>query len=285
MKLPITAIILTYNEEKNIVDCLESLKDWIDEIILVDSYSTDETLKIAINYTDKIFQHRFDNYSVQRNWALDNLVTQNDWILNLDADHRITFELKRELIDIFSRQIAGSTNGFLVSRKTIFMNKWIKHGGHYPTYHAMLFRKSKGRCEEKSYDQHFVVQGGTLILNGDVIDIITDSLSSFIGRHNKWATLEAEEAVGLSKTGMTLIIANKNGNPIEQRRYQKNRYYKMPLFLRAILYFLYRYIFKLGFLDGKAGLIFHFLQCLWFRFLVDAKIYEFNKNSKHIIIK
>jgi len=276
-KLPISVVILTFNEEKNIEECLKSVHDWADEIFVVDSYSTDKTLEIAKKYTDKIYQHPFVDYAKQRNWAFANLPIKNEWILNLDADHRIDESLKKMIIKIFSQPIDKNLNGFLITRKTIFMDKWIKFGGHYPVYHAVLFRKGFGKCEERLYDQHFVVNGKLEILKGDIVDVISDSLNKFIERHNKWATLEAIEHISGKGGG---IKANWVASKISQRRAMRNFYYKFPLFLRAYLYFIYRYFFKLGFLDGKEGLIFHFLQGFWYRFLVDAKIYEIEKRAK-----
>lgn len=281
MKIPVTVIILTFNEEKNIFDCLESVKDFCDEIIVVDSGSTDKTLEIVKEYTDKIFYHPFENYSKQRNWALENLPIKNKWILNLDADHRVTSELKEELTKLFSKEISEEVNGFLISRRTIFMGRWIKHGGHYPTYHANMFRKGFGKCEEKLYDQHYIVEGKLLKLKGDIVDIITDSLTTFITRHNKWSTLEAEYQLS-NKVEENIIKANLMGHPIQKRRALKKFYERFPLFVRPILYFIQRYFLRLGFLDGKEGLIFHFLQGFWFRFLIDAKIWESrNKNDKN----
>lgn len=279
MKLPITAIVLTFNEEKNIFECLESVKDLCAEIIIVDSGSSDRTLEIVKQYTDKIYSHPFDNYSRQRNWALENIPIKNDWILNLDADHRITPELKEELSTLFSKGIPSDVNGFLISRRTIFMGKWIKHGGHYPTYHANFFRKGFGKCEEKLYDQHYLVSGKQLKLKGDIIDIITDSLTNFTIRHNKWSTLEAEYQLSTNKND-EIVKSNFSGNAIQRRRALKSFYEKFPLFIRAFIYFIQRYFFRLGFLDGKEGLIFHFLQGFWFRFLIDAKIWEKLKQDK-----
>jgi len=282
MKLPITAIVLTFNEEKNIVECLESVKDLCDEIIIVDSGSSDRTLEIAKQYTDKIYSHPFDNYSKQRNWALENLPIKNDWILNLDADHRITPELKEELSTLFSKGIPADVKGFLISRRTIFMGKWIKHGGHYPTYHANFFRKGFGKCEEKLYDQHYLISGKQLQLKGDIIDIITDSLTNFTTRHNKWSTLEAEYQLSSNKN-YEIIKADLSGHAIQRRRALKSFYEKFPLFIRPLLYFLQRYFLRFGFLDGKEGLIFHFLQGFWFRFLIDAKIWEKLNQDKSFI--
>jgi len=267
-KLPISVIILTYNEENNIKDCIESVFGWVEKIFVVDSYSSDKTVDIAKKFKVELVCHEFDNYSEQRNWALENLPIKTDWVFYLDADHRVAPELKKELIGKFSTGADENFNGFIMSRKTIFMGKWIKHGGHYPTYHAPLFRKNKGYCEHKPYDQHFIVDGKIQILKSDIIDIISDSLARFTERHNKWSTLEAESQ--LKNKGDEKEFKDKR----RRRRFLRNLYFKAPLFFRACAYFTYRYIFRLGFLDGKEGLIFHFLQGFWYRFLVDAKIYE-----------
>ncbi len=283
-KLPISVIILTYNEEKNIEDCLKSVYGWVDEIFVIDSYSTDKTLEIARKYTDKIYQHPFENYAKQRNWAQDNLPVKNEWVFHLDADERATPELYSELRKAFSSTL-DAVDGFLVSRRTVFMGRWIKHGGHYPAYHLRIFKKDLGRCEDRLYDQHFAVNGKTKILRGDIIDTVTVSLDDLIFKHNKWATLEAMEAVDRAKDygvrGKDYTVkGNRKGNPIERRRWLREKYYEFPLFIRPFLYFIYRYFFRLGFLDGKEGLIFHFLQGFWYRFLVDAKIFEIVKKAK-----
>ena len=279
----VSVIVLTYNEEKNIRACLKSLMPLNAEIFIVDSGSTDETLTICGEYTKNIVHHPFENYSLQRNWAFENLPVTGNWILNLDADHRLTPELATELVKIFSQPIQSDLNGFLISRQTIFMNKWIKHGGHYPTYHAILFRNGFGHCEIKPYDQHFKVTGKTQVIKYDIIDIITDSLNTFINRHNHWATLEAEYQ--FNKLNFTIdtagvVRAKFWGNPIERRRYIKKQYESFPLFVRPFIYYFIRYFIRFGFLDGSEGLIFHFLQGFWFRFLIDAKIYELRQKAR-----
>ncbi|WP_232456872.1 glycosyltransferase family 2 protein [Pedobacter psychrophilus] len=269
---------MTFNEERNITSCLESLSNHFDEIFLVDSGSTDKTIEIANNYSVNIIEHPFENYSTQRNWAFENLPLRNQWILNMDADHRLTREIVIELQQKFQQDIPPSINGMLSSRKTLFMGKWIKYGGHYPTYHAVIFRKGKGSCEDKLYDQHFKVEGEVIKLKGDIIDLITESLSTFTLRHDKWSTLEALQQFNkIDKTQGTINGSLIDGNPIAKRRYYKNIYERFPLFVRPAVYFFIRYFLRLGFLDGKRGLIFHFLQCFWFRFLIDAKIYELRK--------
>jgi glycosyltransferase involved in cell wall biosynthesis len=274
-------VILTYNEERNIKACLESIVTLNCPIFLVDSGSTDQTLGIVEKYPVQVFHHPFENYGAQRNWAFEHLPIQTPWILNMDADHRITPELAIELAHIFSNTISEQIKGFLISRRTLFMGKWMKYGGHYPVYHAILFRKGFGNCEDKLYDQHFVVEGQCETIKTDMIDTLTDSLQSFTERHNRWSTLEAEDQFYgyATKNTAQLVQAKANGNAQQRRRYAKSLYEKFPLFVRPFIYFLIRYFIKLGFLDGGRGLIFHFLQGFWFRFLVDAKIYELRKRE------
>ena len=145
-KLPISVVVLTYNEEKNIENCLKSVADWVEDIFVVDSYSEDKTIEIASKYTSHVVQRSFVNYSEQRNWSLENLPIQTEWIFNLDADHRVTDRLRDDLIKLFISGKQKSICGVLVSRKVFFMNRWIKHGGIYPTYHAPLFKKGYGYC-------------------------------------------------------------------------------------------------------------------------------------------
>lgn len=276
-------VILTFNEEKNIEACLQSVLPLNATIYIVDSGSTDNTLAICRQYTANIYTNPFENYAAQRNWALQNLPLKNTWVLNLDADHRVTAALVTELDATLTTQTVSDINGFLISRRTMFMGKWIKHGGHYPTYHANMFRNGFGSCEVKLYDQHFLVNGKTKILKGDIIDIITDSINTFVIRHNHWATLEAQYQVDQrnKNNDVQLIEPRFWGNPMQRRRYMKKKYEAFPLFVRPVLYYFIRYIIKLGFLDGKTGFVFHFLQGFWFRMMIDIKVYELLKQQKN----
>lgn len=274
MKLPISVIVLTYNEEKNIDACLSSVCNFAEDIFVVDSYSTDNTLNIVKKYTDKIYEHKFENWGKQRNWAIDNLLIKTEWILNLDSDHRVTHGLKEELIEIFSKNEHNNINGFLISRDTIFMNKRIKYGGRYPIYHAVLFRKDLGKCEEAIYDQHFIVKGKLKVISGNIEDVFTENLPDFISKLSKWAKYAAVNYLDSCTSSNGRLKGKLNGTPIEKVRFFKNIYFKFPLFLRPFLYFCYRFFIKLGFLDGIEGTIFHFFHGFWFHFLVDYRIFE-----------
>lgn len=282
-KLPIEVIILTYNEELNIEDCLKSVYGWVEDIFIVDSFSTDRTLEIARKYTDKIYQHPFENHAKQFNWALNNLPIKTDWIMRLDADERVTPELKEELmekLDKFSNDITG----LYVKRRVLFMGRWIKHGGYYPTWLLRIWRNGKGYCEERWMDEHIKLNDGkALFLENDIIDDNKKELHWWINKHNSYATREAIDLLNLKYNFLNLdtLKGELTGSQEKKKRWIKEKVYaRMLLFIRPFLYFLYRYFFKLGFLDGKEGLIFHFLQGFWYRFLVDAKIYEIEKKAR-----
>jgi hypothetical protein len=172
-------------------------------------------------------------------------------------------------------------DGLLMSRRTVFLGRPILHGGHYPAYHLRLFRRTLGRCEDRLYDQHFLVPGATRQITGDLVDVITSDLTVWMIRHAKWGAAEAEETATNGETSAGGVDARPTGTPIERRRWlKKSVYERAPLLLRAFGYFVYRYVFRFGFLDGKEGLIFHFLQGCCFRFYIDAKIYETRQRGK-----
>lgn len=267
----ISAIVLTLNEEKNLPDCLSSLRGVADEVFVVDSGSTDGTREIAARYGAKVVEHPFENYSSQRNWAIDNLPIASDWVLHLDADERLTPALADE-IRLRLPKVPADIAGFLLRKRTIFLGRWIRHGGHYPSYHLRLFRRGRGRCEDRLYDQHFLVDGTVDRLSNDYLDVLTPDLDRWTERHLAWAKLEAEE-ISHARDAKDRVQSRASGTPIERRRWQRERLYgQFPLFIRPFLYFIYRYFVRLGFLDGKEGLIFHFLQGCWFRFMVDVGI-------------
>ena len=162
----------------------------------------------------------------------------------------------------------------MLRKRTVFTRRWLRWGGQYPSWHLRLFRTGRGRCENRLYDQHFVVDGPVGRLHHDYIDVLTDDLSRWVERHNRWASLEAAELASKA-AGSGEVEAKLFGSPIERKRWLRYRLYRnAPLFVRPFLLFVVDYVFRLGFLDGRPGLVFHVLQRFWFRFLVDAKLYE-----------
>jgi len=272
----LSAIILTYNEEGNLPACLESMKALDCEIFVVDSGSTDRTVEIARIGGARVVQHPFDNYAAQRKWAQRNLRIKSDWVLHMDAAERLTPELVIE-INKLPQQPPEGIDGFLLCKRIIFMGRWMKYGGYYPSYHLRLFHKRKGFCEDRLYDQHFLVNGKIRSLKHDYIDVITSDLSTWTLRHTRWAELEAREIMGTGNRGQYVRPALL-GNPIERRRWlRENLYGRCPLFVRAFFFWCYRYFVRLGFLDGVEGLIYYVLQGFWYRFYVDAKVFEASK--------
>lgn len=267
---------MTFNESKNLEQCLSSIKDYVDDIIIIDSFSKDHTREIAEKFTTKIYQNEWINYSNQFLWALNNAEIKNDWVLRIDADERWTSEGFEELKKIIEKD---EVDGVYVKMKIFFMGKWIKYGGFYPNYFLRVFKKSKGKIEERWMDEHISVNGKTVISDINVLEMNYDrqeNISLWTEKHNKYSTREAIEFL-IYKYNLKKVdsIADLKGGKTERKRWMKeNFYYKLPLFVRPFLYYIYRYIFKFGFLDGKEGLIFHFLQGFWYRFLVDAKIYQ-----------
>jgi glycosyltransferase involved in cell wall biosynthesis len=269
----VSVVVLAYNEEANLPACLASLQGLACELFVVDSGSTDKTREIAAGAGAVVTEHPFENYSAQRNWAQQNLPLHTPWVLHLDSDERLTPELVAEINEIMKSPPAG-IDGFLFRKRTVFMGRWIRHGGHYPAYHLRLFRKDRGSCETRLYDQHFVVAGATATLRNDYIDVLTSDLNQWTVRHLRWAEMEAREALS-GESAINRVQPDAFGDPIQRRRWLREGFYgRWPLFVRPFLYWIYRYLLRLGFLDGREGLIFHFLQGCWFRLMIDVKIYE-----------
>ncbi len=275
MKLPVSVIILTYNEEENIGICLKSIADWAEEVVIVDSFSTDRTITIAKQYNAVICQHEFKSQAQQFNWSLDNLNIKGQWVIRLDADERMTDGLWEEISHRL-KTVKADTNGFILNRRLHFLGRWIKHGGCYPIRLLRMFRRGTARSEDKIMDEHLVLlEGKAEKLVNDFIHENRKSIYWWTGKHNDYSSREAEEIAGTA--GKLEMRPDLFGGQAASKRWvKKNLYVKSPLFGRALGYFVYRYFIRLGFLDGRPGLIFHFLQALWYRFLVDAKIYERN---------
>ena len=269
--MSISVIILTFNSEKTIEATLESAFRVSDDIHIVDSFSTDKTQEIARRYSTNFVQHEFKNYGTQRNWAIDNLTLKYEWELHLDSDERLTDLLVEEL-NSFKLLFPANVYGYCIPRLVHFMGRPIRHGGMFPIWHMRLFRHGFGRCEYRLYDQHFYVKGATRRLTHPMIDDHCMSLFEWVARHNGWADAEVQELIEPTKG--RIIAGRMQGNPVERKRALRGFYYRMPLFVRPFLLFLYRYVFRLGFLDGREGLTFFVLQTFWFRFLVDAKLFE-----------
>lgn len=263
-------VLLTYNSEDTLSATLTSARQVSDEVFVVDSFSIDGTVEIARRHEASVVQHSFENYGAQRNWAIDNLPITRAWQLHLDADEW----MDAQLVDAIRRlPDQPEHSGYFLPRYLRFLGRQLRHGGMSPTWHLRLFRTGSGRCEDRKYDQHFLLNHGTSgRLPGAMIDDIRMSLSEWTARHNRWADGEVAELNAAETSGR--VLPDRRGNPAERKRFLRKHYYRMPLLARPFVLFIYRYFFRLGFLDGTEGLIFWVLQTFWFRFLIDAKIWE-----------
>jgi glycosyltransferase involved in cell wall biosynthesis len=273
----LSVLILTHNEEKNIRKCVESILPLTKSIFIVDSGSDDNTLDIARSYGVRIAARKWTTHADQFNWGLDHFEFSTDWIMRMDADEEVTDELVHALRAFLDSPPAG-ISGIYIRRRVFFLGRWIKHGGYYPTWLLRIFRKGLGRCEAVHMDEHILVsQGGTLQIKADIIDYNNKDLTFWTDKHNKYSNLEVAETLrkrAAQHQGGVLTASLTQSQAHSRRWVKENIYGRTPLFVRPFMYFIYRYFIRLGFLDGRQGLVFHFLQGFWYRFLVDAKLYE-----------
>lgn len=275
----ITAIILTYNEELHIERCIKSVQRVCKDVLIVDSFSTDATCTIAESLSAKVVQHKFENQARQFNWAIDNVEIDTKWIWRVDADEII----EDGLAAIAEKELPGlpkNVNGVYVNKKIVFMGRPLLHGGWYPAQQIKIVRKGFGRSEDKMMDEHLIVtEGDTVSWNGDQTDWNLKPLDWWWKKHEGYAKREAmmQYQIINEKLKDKKDIAEERegklfGNNAEFKRYMKNLYGHCPRYLRAIVYFISRYIFMGGFLDGYAGWYWHTRQGLMYRWMVDREI-------------
>lgn len=276
----ISFVILTYNEEKHIARCINSLKTFAKEIWVIDSFSTDKTLEIAESLGAKTVKHPFENQAQQFNWAIHHCDITGDWIWRVDADEYISQNLGAKVLESIG-SCDSSVNGIYVNKAIVFQGRKLKHGGWYPAPQIKVIRKGFGESENKVMDEHLIITSGTTIyVDGDQTDENLNDLTWWTSKHNNYASREAINMLMMQyemDADAEGVAAKLFGNDAERKRWLKVKYARMPLFLRPFLYFFIRYIVKLGFLDGKQGFIWYVLQGFWYRFLVDAKIFEIKK--------
>ena len=260
-----SAIILTFNESVHLERCVKSIENYFNNIYIVDSFSTDQTKKIAEELPVIFLENKFINHSQQFNWALNKIDKNTDWVFRIDADEYITNDLGFEILNKLEK-IDKSINGIFIPRKIIFKGKLIRFGGINPTKVLRLFRYGYGSCDSRWMDEHIKISGKTTAFTNSIIDENLKSLTWWINKHNNYASKEAYELIKLNK------FTKKINNNLENRKIKY--YYKTPIILRSFLYFIYRYFFNFGFLDGLRGFSFHFLQAFWYRLLVDLKYLE-----------
>ena len=272
--MQLTVIILTLNEELHIKRAIESVSDLADRIFVIDSGSTDDTVSIAVSCGAKVLTNAFVTQATQFNWALDNLPDDTQWVFRLDADEVVTADLKYSLARVLS-EVGDGINGISVDRRILFLGGSIRWGGVFPVRLVRAFRFGYGRSEDRWMDEHIIVDGGVVSASGEILDWNLKPLTWWVEKHNRYASREAIEVLNAEYEFLNRSAKKDLTGGSEFRRFVKARIYmRMPLGLRSFVYFAYRYIIRLGFLDGYRGFAFHFLQGFWYRLLVDLKTQE-----------
>jgi len=273
----VSALILTLNEEINISDCLESLS-WCDDVVVLDSNSTDSTRAIAAKWGARVETRSFDNWSAHQNWAVRNIEFRYPWVLYLDADERCSFELRDEVLK--KAQPRATEAAFRMRRKDIFMGRWLKHAQLYPTWFVRLFRPTKIRYE-RLVNPVAVVAGPVGEIDAHIMHYpFSHGVSHWIARHNRYSDLEAIEAARLRHD--TSGVATHAGSlwskdPNERRRALKDIFFRLPA--RPLLKFGYYYAWRRGFLDGRAGLTYATLQAIY-EYMIACKGAELDRRRR-----
>lgn len=285
MNLHYAFIILTYNEETNLPRLIASIAGLDAALYVLDSGSTDGTLKIAENAGAIILQHPFENHPKQWDYALKNFDIKTPWVICLDADQALTPELHQRLSG-FIDQDYQHINGIYFNRKYFFKGRWIKHGGYYPFYMLKMMRYGIGFSDtNENMDHRMIVPGNTIIWKDTPIleeNIKENNISFWIAKHNRYSDLLAvEETERLLQLRSQTVNPGFWGSPDERTAWFKQLWWRLPRYIRPMLYFIFRLVFKLGILDGRSGVIFHFMQGFWFRLVVDIKIDELLKQKKN----
>ncbi len=279
MPLKLSVLIITYNEELHIEHAIRSVQNWASEIHVVDSYSTDRTVELATALGAQVVQHPYVNYADQQNWALANLPFESEWLLLLDADERVPSDLRDEIAQVVQTN-SPEYDGYWMRYRLMFYGRWIKHCGWYPTWILRLVRRSKARIEERSVDPHAIVDGPVGYLQNDLLHMSLQDLTFWIDKHNKYSSYNAKIYFDLLHGDKhDSLPPNIFGTQAERKRFIKERIWP-HLPGRAFLLFLYMYIFRFGFLDGKQGFIFCYMHAIFQQFNI-VKLWELERAAKH----
>jgi glycosyltransferase involved in cell wall biosynthesis len=277
--LDLTVVIMTLNEQIHLERCLGSLKPLAGKFVIVDSGSSDRTIEIAQSFGAHVLHNPFVNHARQLNWALVNGNFDTKWTMRVDADEWFP----SKTIEQIKRVVTAATNqesAFELLRYTTFLGRPIKHGGLSPQWLLRVWRSGMASAEERWMDEHIILNGDGKIekIDAAFYDENLNNVGWWIDKHNKYAN---REVFDIFKGRNTSVAPHKHNNDARFRRFAKERIYQnLPLGLRPLLYIIYRLIFKLGFLDGGRGLMFHLMQGFWYRLLIDLKVMEINLYCK-----
>ncbi len=274
----IAVIILTYNEALHLPRALECIAGFVQEVFVVDSFSTDGTVDLARAHGAYVLQHTFQNQAKQFEWALESAPITAEWVMRLDADEVVEADLASEIVARLP-ELPSDVTGVNLKRKTIFQGKFIRHGGRYPLTLLRIWRRGKAHVEDRWMDEHiYLTEGRSVTFAGGFADHNLQDLTFFTDKHNKYASREALDVLNqrlhLFEPPRALTTESTARQAKIKRFFKESVYNRIPLELSAFAYFFYRYIIRLGFLDGRQGLVYHVLQGFWYRFLAGAKLRE-----------
>ncbi len=270
----LTIVTLTYNEEKNIAECIDSCNGIADRVIVIDNYSTDNTVSIAREHGAEVME---SNLLVRDriNMILKNNYIKTCWVLFLDADERMTPESSLEFRNLCLEYSSNDrVNGIVVRYRPVFIGKVLYHGGFSPLKKLRAFKIGTGYYEKAEVDEHFVLNSGRMVyMKSDFIHLEYKGMRTWIDKHNVYA-----QRAAMDYTYKFHDIEKINYSGLERtakikRMLKYNIYYKLPMGVRAKLFYFYCYYMRLGFLDGKEGKIYAFLHSYWYRYLIDAYLY------------
>ncbi|MFN0012047.1 MAG: glycosyltransferase family 2 protein [Phycisphaerales bacterium] len=269
---PVSIVILTYNEEGNIADCIRSCA-WCDDVHVLDSGSSDRTAEIARSMGVTVHTNRFRSFGDQRNWAIDHIPCRHPWHFHLDADERFTPEVVREMVDLLGPDGSASDKAcYLCPSKMIFMGEWIKHSAGYPSYQVRLFRFGQCRFVDFGHGQREDSRGpvGTMV-QPYMHYSFSKGLNEWLNKHNEYSEREAAEGIAIQAEHPPSLRAMFTGDMIARRRAFKNLSYFLKV--RAFWRFLYNYFFRGGVLDGIPG--FHYCAMIsMYEYWIELKIKE-----------
>ncbi|MFH1523042.1 MAG: glycosyltransferase family 2 protein [Patescibacteria group bacterium] len=250
----LTVLIPTYNCSNNIEKCIKSVK-WAEEILVVDgakeNYSTDNTVELAKKMGARVIQHKYEYSAKQKNWAIPK--AKNKWILLLDSDEIVTGELKKEIIKLLKSEDLNKYEGFGIARRHYFLGKWLRWGGRYPLYNIRLFRCSC-RYEDRDVHAHIILPKKKVkYLKGDILHLSDPSLDHFFEKFNRYTTYQANYMLKFIQKKNKIEWPKFFTHYIYAKSVIKDYWYFLPL--TSFMRFIYMYIIRLGFLDGRHGFL------------------------------
>jgi acetyltransferase-like isoleucine patch superfamily enzyme/glycosyltransferase involved in cell wall biosynthesis len=275
----IDVMIIAFNEALNLPHCLEALQGWTRKVFVIDSGSTDGTPELVESYGATCVHHAWEGYARQKNWGLNNLPFESDWLLIVDADEVVTEDLRRRMLDIASRPIDEvEENGFFINRLTYFVGRPIRHCGYYPNWNMRFFKRGKGYYEDREVHEHIIIENPVGYIKELLLHNDRRGLEHYMAKHNRYSTLEAQAILADIKGLNDSAAQPKLSGATKRRRFLKRwvaPYLPLPGFWR----FVYMYILRAGFLDGRTGISFCTFIAIYDH-LVALKLRELRRLAK-----